>query len=183
MTQSTSTEVRDVIVAANENFMAAFNKGDAAGLAALYTENGQLLPPNSDFLTGRQAIQTFWQGLMDMGIKSAKLEIVEVEGHGDTAIEVSKYTLQGEGGRCSTRASTWSFFIVAPLQGRAARQSVPSRTLNNACPVRAKIHPGETALVAVFAFRPPPHKSRQAGPSKHPISPLYSPRCCITPAP
>ena len=34
---------------------------------------------------------------MDMGIKSVKLEIVEVEGHGDTAIEVGKYTLQGLG--------------------------------------------------------------------------------------
>jgi uncharacterized protein (TIGR02246 family) len=99
MTQSTSTEVRDAIAAADEKFMAAFNRGDAAGLAALYTENGQLLPPNSDFVTGRQAIQAFWQGAMDMGIKSAKLEIVEVEGHGDTAIEVSKYTLSGEAGQ------------------------------------------------------------------------------------
>ena len=99
MTQSTSTEVRDAIAAANEDFMATFNQGDAAGLAALYTERGQLLPPNSDFLTGRRAIQAFWQGAMDMGIKSVKLEIVEVEGHGDTAIEVSKYTLQGLGGK------------------------------------------------------------------------------------
>ena len=36
---------------------------------------------------------------MDMGFKTATLEIVEAEGHGDTAIEVSKYTLQGEGGQ------------------------------------------------------------------------------------
>ncbi|NIO70601.1 MAG: SgcJ/EcaC family oxidoreductase [Anaerolineae bacterium] len=96
MTQSTSTEVRDAIAAAVENWMATFNRGDAAGLASLHTENGQVLPPNSDFVTGRQAIQAFWQGAMDMGIKSAKLEIVEVEGHGDIAIEVSKYTLSGE---------------------------------------------------------------------------------------
>jgi uncharacterized protein (TIGR02246 family) len=99
MTQSTSTGVRDAIAAANENFMAAFKRGDAAGLAALYTEDGQLLPPNSDFMTGREAIQAFWQGAMDMGIKSAQIEIGEVEDHGDTAIEVSKYTLQGEGGQ------------------------------------------------------------------------------------
>ena len=99
MTQATSTEVRDAIAAANETFMAAFGQGDAAGLAALYTEAGQVLPPNGDFVTGKQAIQGFWQALMDMGIKAAKLEIVEVEGHGDTAIEVSKYTLYGEGGQ------------------------------------------------------------------------------------
>jgi len=92
-------EVHDAIAAVNKNFMAAFNRGDAAGVAALYTEDGQVLPPNSDFVTGRQAIQTFWQGLMDMGIKSAKLEIVEVEGCGNTAYEISKYTLQGEEGQ------------------------------------------------------------------------------------
>jgi uncharacterized protein (TIGR02246 family) len=99
MTQSISTEVRDAIAAANENFMAAFKKGDAAGLAALYTENGQVLPPNSDFVTGKEAIQAFWQALIDMGIKDLKLKTVEVEGHGDTAIEVSQYTIHGEGGQ------------------------------------------------------------------------------------
>ena len=59
----------------------------AAGVAALYTEQGQLLPPNADFMIGRQAIQAFWQGAMDMGIATAKIEILEVEGHGDTVIE------------------------------------------------------------------------------------------------
>ena len=99
MTQSTLTEIRDAIATANENFMAAFKRGDAAGMAALYTENGQILPPNGEFVTGKQAVQTFWQALMDMGIKEAKMEIIEVERLGDTAIEVSEFTLQGEGGQ------------------------------------------------------------------------------------
>jgi uncharacterized protein (TIGR02246 family) len=97
MTQSTA--VRKAIAVANEAFMAAFNSGDAAGVAALYTEAGQLLPPNADVMAGKQAIQTFWQGAMDAGIASAQLEIVEVEDHGDTAIEVSQYTLGGAGGQ------------------------------------------------------------------------------------
>ena len=50
-------------------------------------------------MAGKGAIQAFWQGAMDMGIKSAQLEIDEVEAHGDTAIEVSTYTLRGEGGQ------------------------------------------------------------------------------------
>ena len=96
-TQQDSTKIREAIVAANGNFMEAFNSGDAAGLAALYTQEGQLLPGNSDFVTGPQAIQEFWQGAMDMGIKSAKLETIEVEGMGETAYEVGKYTLFAEG--------------------------------------------------------------------------------------
>jgi uncharacterized protein (TIGR02246 family) len=99
MAQSTSTEVRDAIAAANESFMAAFKRGDAAGLAALYTENGEVLPPNTDSLTGKEAIQAFWQALFDMGIKGIKLKAVEVESLGDTAIEVSKYTVHGEEGQ------------------------------------------------------------------------------------
>ena len=98
MTPSTASEVRDAIAVANEEFMAAVKRGDAAGLAALYTENGQVLPPNGDFVTGKGAIQMFWQAVMDMGIKEAKMEIVEVEGHGDTAIEISTFTLHGAGG-------------------------------------------------------------------------------------
>lgn len=98
-TQGASTEVRAAVAAANENFMATFKRGDAAGIAALYTVNGQVLPPNGDFVTGKEAIEGFWRAIMDMGIKEAKLEIVEVEGHGDTAIEVSKYTLQGDEGQ------------------------------------------------------------------------------------
>ncbi len=103
MTQSTSTEVRQAIAAANETFMATFGRGDAAGMAALYTVDGQVLPPNGDFVTGPAAIQSFWQALMDMGFKAAKMEIVEVEDHGDTAVEVSTYTLEGEGGQVLDR--------------------------------------------------------------------------------
>jgi uncharacterized protein (TIGR02246 family) len=84
---------------ANEIFMIAFAKGDAAGMGALYTENGQLLPANSDFITGRKAIQDFWKGAMDMGIKSAKLETIELDEHGNSAYEVGKYTLSGAGGQ------------------------------------------------------------------------------------
>jgi len=96
--QGSSTEIQAAIEAANELFMATFNRGDAAALADLYTENGQLLPAGSDFVTGKEAIRNFWQAIMDMGIKSAALETIEVEGHGDTAIDEGKYTLRGESG-------------------------------------------------------------------------------------
>ena len=96
-TQEDNSKIRDAILDANKIFMEFSNSGDAAGLAALYTENGQLLPPNSEFVTGRQAIQEFHQGGMDTGIKSLKLETIEVEGMGKTAYEVGKYTLFDDG--------------------------------------------------------------------------------------
>ena len=93
-----SEKLREEIAAANDKFMAAAEQQDAAALAALYTKKGQVLPPNSDVMTGREAIQGFWQAVMDMGIRRAELEIVEVEDHGKTAIEVSRFALYAEGG-------------------------------------------------------------------------------------
>ena len=95
MSQST-TEVREAITAAIENFMAAYNQGDAVGLVALYTEKGQLLPTSSDFITGRPAIKKFWQARMNPGVNSVKLESVEIEAHEETAIEVGVYSVQGQ---------------------------------------------------------------------------------------
>jgi uncharacterized protein (TIGR02246 family) len=97
--QSIPTNVRDAIAAVNENIMTAFKKGDAAGLAAFYTENGQILAPNSDFVTGRHAIQEFWQAVLGMGIKEIRLESVEVESQGDTAIEVGINSAYGGEGQ------------------------------------------------------------------------------------
>jgi uncharacterized protein (TIGR02246 family) len=99
MVQGTSTDIRHAIVAANEQLMEAFRRGDAASAAAAYTEQGQVLPPNSDVVAGKQAIQTFWQGAMNMGIKAVQLETLEVEGSALMAHEVGRFTLQGEGGQ------------------------------------------------------------------------------------
>lgn len=97
MTQTGSSELKAAIEAANDLFMAAFNRGDAAAMAALYTEDGQMLAPNADLMTGRVAVQAFWQAVMDMGVKSVLIITGEVEDHGETAIEISRFKLFAEG--------------------------------------------------------------------------------------
>lgn len=94
-----STELQATISAANDTFMAAFARGDAKGLAELYTAEGQVLAPNAEIVSGQKALEGFWQALFGMGIKQALLEIQELEDHGDTAIEVSNYTLKGAEGQ------------------------------------------------------------------------------------
>ncbi len=92
-------DTRTEILAGNKQFMEAFKRGDAAAVAKLYTAGGQLLPPNSEVVAGRDAIRAFWQGAMDMGLKEAALDTTEVEGTGETAVEVGKYTLRIAGGQ------------------------------------------------------------------------------------
>lgn len=69
------------------------DRGDAEGMADLYTHDGQLLPPGSDIVTGRENVAEFWQGVFDMGVENVELDPVEVEDHGNTGIEVGRFTL------------------------------------------------------------------------------------------
>ena len=43
-------DIGSELAAANAAFMATYAKGDAAGMAAFYTEASELLPLNGDFL-------------------------------------------------------------------------------------------------------------------------------------
>lgn len=83
------------ITAANDEFMQCFGQGNAAGVAALYTREGQLLPPNSDFVWGQEAIQAFMQIAMQNGVQGVQLESLEVEEHGDIAVEMGRYAFLG----------------------------------------------------------------------------------------
>ena len=96
---SAADNVRPAIEAANKKWEAAASRSDGPGVAALYTANGQLLPAQSDLVSGTQAIGQFWQAVFDSGIKGASLVTVEVEGHGDTAYEVGKFELRGADGK------------------------------------------------------------------------------------
>jgi ketosteroid isomerase-like protein len=68
------------IAATNQTFMNAFT-------------DAQLLPPNSDYITGYGAITALWQSYIDMGIAEVKLESVDLNDLGDMAIEIGKYQL------------------------------------------------------------------------------------------
>lgn len=91
---SAGDEVRSAIEAANMKLEVAISNSDGQGMAAFYTADGQLLPPQSDFVSGTEAIGRFWQAVFDSGIKGASILTVEVESHGNSAHEVGKYELR-----------------------------------------------------------------------------------------
>ena len=98
-----STEIHKAIEAANKTMMATYSQGDVEGVVALHTKNAQLFPPNSDCVTGGQALQALFQTLLDTGIKAIKLETIETERYGDTASEIGRYILEGDGSQVLDR--------------------------------------------------------------------------------
>ena len=46
---------------AADGWVAAFNSGDAAGLALMYSPKSQILPPNQPIVSGHDAIEEFWK--------------------------------------------------------------------------------------------------------------------------
>ena len=77
----------------NSQFVQAFNRGDAAGAVSVYSEDATILPPGSNAIQGRQGIQQFWQGAMDMGIRAVDLQTESLSEEGDVAWEIGRATL------------------------------------------------------------------------------------------
>jgi uncharacterized protein (TIGR02246 family) len=88
------TQVRKAIEEGNAKFSAAVRQADGAAIAALYTDDATLLPPDMDAIQGRSGIETFWKGGLQMGIKDAVLTTVNVAGGGDLAYEIGKFALK-----------------------------------------------------------------------------------------
>jgi ketosteroid isomerase-like protein len=87
--------VRKAIKEADIKFGEKIRNGDAADVAALYTEDAVLLPPNSDKVHGREKIKEFWGGVISqMGLKDAILSTNELFGSGDVFIEIGSYALK-----------------------------------------------------------------------------------------
>jgi len=83
MSPSTLDTVRDAFTSICQQFQKSFNQGDVEGLASLYTEDAEILSPNRDIVEGKNAVQAFWQGALEMGIKSFKGEIVDTDSSGN----------------------------------------------------------------------------------------------------
>jgi ketosteroid isomerase-like protein len=92
--QTTASEIER----ANQQFEQAFNGGDAAAVARLYGGRATILPPEAGVIEGREAIQKFWQGAIDAGLKNLTLKSTRVdEFGGEAAREIGLFSLEAPG--------------------------------------------------------------------------------------
>ena len=95
MTPADMSPVRAEIQAGIAKWSAAFDRQDAAAIASCYTNDGQLLPVNSDVVSGRPAIEAFWQNMFGLGVTHADLSTTEIHHTPGArqAVEVGRYTI------------------------------------------------------------------------------------------
>lgn len=88
--------LRDAIQAREREWSAAYLAGNAAGVAALYTEDAATIQSSGDWTRGRDGITKFYQAQFDTLAITAREDITEeVTPAGDYAVEVGHYSFQG----------------------------------------------------------------------------------------
>jgi uncharacterized protein (TIGR02246 family) len=82
------------IAAANDKWVAFFNKGDFDGIASLYTADATAFPPGSAMVKGRAAIGAMWKGMAEQ-VTEPKVTTTEVKRLGPAAArEIGTFSLK-----------------------------------------------------------------------------------------
>lgn len=90
---------RTEIGAVNRAFEEAARKRDTDRLAALYTADAIVMPPDAPFVQGRENIKQLWgSAIQQMGVKEVQLKTIDLEIVGDTAYEVGEAVLTLQSG-------------------------------------------------------------------------------------
>ena len=88
---ATAGEDSERVQATSKAWEKAFNAGDAKALAALYAPDAKLLPPNLEFIQGRDSIEAYWAQFIT-GVKG-ELQIQETQVQADFAFLLGTFTI------------------------------------------------------------------------------------------
>ena len=82
----------------NRGFGAALNAKDAKAAAALYTEDAVLIPPGEPLVRGREAIEEYWRGAIELGgIREVSVETMDALSSGSLGYETGSFVLTVNG--------------------------------------------------------------------------------------
>jgi uncharacterized protein (TIGR02246 family) len=91
------SDIRATLKTNNDTWNAAFNRGDAAAVAALYTDDATVLPHTHDVISGPGKIKELWTALIGAGCKDHSIEMLDVHVDGNLACEIAKWAASGPG--------------------------------------------------------------------------------------
>ena len=85
-------DVRQAVETFVNKYLDAYNRKDAAGVAALYTEDGFLVPPGP-IVTGKPNIEKAWQAAFDSGRTGLRYDTREIQADGNLVWSVGQFTV------------------------------------------------------------------------------------------
>jgi uncharacterized protein (TIGR02246 family) len=112
-----ATGPRAAIEQAGIRFAEAYERGDAKGVAAFYTEDAIAFPPGGEMVKGRQAIQQMWQSTMDSGVKTLSFTVVDVGSSGDVAYETGTVLMKVQPAGKDPATASAKYVVVWKKQG------------------------------------------------------------------
>lgn len=84
------------IVAAARAFSAAYMQGDAAAMAAMYTDDAAIFPEGTAVIEGRPAIERYWTLPAGRRVTNHVLTPDHIELHDDIALDYGRFTATSE---------------------------------------------------------------------------------------
>lgn len=93
-------------------FSEAFNRGDVAAVAAMYSDDAIVLPPDGDMVQGRSAIEALWKGARDSGVRAVAFTVLDVRSSRNLAVEVGKAELTIQPANQPESSQTIKYVVV-----------------------------------------------------------------------
>ena len=109
---STQTELHQAIQAAEDKLAQALASRDVATLLKRYTDEIHLMPDGVPTLVGKVAVGAYFEEVFRMGICGAQFESLSVEGAGDEAREIGRYTLYAGASQAEQVVAQQSRYLV-----------------------------------------------------------------------
>ena len=120
-------DVQQAVEAFVMKFEGLHNKKDAVGPAALYADDGVLVPPGP-IATGKQSIETMWQAVLYDGRTGLKYKVQQAREDGDVAWSAGQFSVMVSGDKGVPRERQGNFSQLHQWQGDEPKLRV--RTFN-----------------------------------------------------
>lgn len=89
-------KVKAAIQAVNDGVSTKFKAKDSAGMAANYTADAVMMPPNMPEVAGSNAILRLWGGFIGMGFKDLTLTADDTWQEGNTVVETGTWSIKDQ---------------------------------------------------------------------------------------
>ena len=107
-----SSDVESTIRGLTQDFCMNFNTGNYDQVAGLFASDGQFMASHQEPVSGNRAIERKLREYGEAGFQDLRLETTHVEGSGDMAMEIGRYSVSIVGDAKGTKTDRGKYLTV-----------------------------------------------------------------------